>query len=146
MTALSLAYDGYDPAEEGQREALCTLGNGFFACGPTLRRCRRSIPCASGESRRSSSWPKDNRLMRSQATVVENESMVNLPNWLMLTFAIDEGPWIVSCSPATTSMALRSTPAGTEPCQNRRRQPSVNLARREASTCCWNVMCWRGRE
>ena len=25
--------------------------------------------------------------------VVENESMVNLPNWLMLTFAIDEGPW-----------------------------------------------------
>jgi len=26
-----LAYDGYDPAEEGQREALCTLGNGFFA-------------------------------------------------------------------------------------------------------------------
>ena len=31
MTAWSLAYDTYDPAEEGQREALCTLGNGFFA-------------------------------------------------------------------------------------------------------------------
>jgi hypothetical protein len=70
VTAWSLAYDGYDPAEEGQREALCTLGNGFFACGPTLRRCRRSIPCASGESRRSSSWPKDNRrILAVSATV-----------------------------------------------------------------------------
>ena len=31
MRVWRLAYDGYDPAEEGQREALCTLGNGFFA-------------------------------------------------------------------------------------------------------------------
>ena len=31
MRTWSLAYEGYDPAEEGQREALCTLGNGFFA-------------------------------------------------------------------------------------------------------------------
>jgi trehalose/maltose hydrolase-like predicted phosphorylase len=31
VTAWTLEYDAYDPAEEGQREALCTLGNGFFA-------------------------------------------------------------------------------------------------------------------
>jgi trehalose/maltose hydrolase-like predicted phosphorylase len=24
-------YEGVDPAMEGQREALCTLGNGYFA-------------------------------------------------------------------------------------------------------------------
>jgi trehalose/maltose hydrolase-like predicted phosphorylase len=26
-----LAYDGFDPDREGLREALCTLGNGYFA-------------------------------------------------------------------------------------------------------------------
>jgi trehalose/maltose hydrolase-like predicted phosphorylase len=31
MTAWTLAYDGFDPASEGLREALCTLGNGYFA-------------------------------------------------------------------------------------------------------------------
>ena len=27
----TLVYEGFSPAEEGHREALCTLGNGFFA-------------------------------------------------------------------------------------------------------------------
>jgi trehalose/maltose hydrolase-like predicted phosphorylase len=27
----SLVYEGFDPASEGLREALCTLGNGRFA-------------------------------------------------------------------------------------------------------------------
>jgi hypothetical protein len=27
----TLAYDGFDPAGERLREALCTLGNGYFA-------------------------------------------------------------------------------------------------------------------
>ena len=31
-----LAYDGFDPALEGTREALCTLGNGYWA-NPRLR-------------------------------------------------------------------------------------------------------------
>jgi trehalose/maltose hydrolase-like predicted phosphorylase len=26
-----LIYEGFDPAQEGLREALCTLGNGYFA-------------------------------------------------------------------------------------------------------------------
>ena len=30
-SAWSLVYDGFDPAREGIREALCTLGNGYFA-------------------------------------------------------------------------------------------------------------------
>jgi len=90
VTAWSLAYDGYDPAEEGQREALCTLGNGFFAT-------RGAAP----ESRVDSVHNPGtyvagcyNRLADEIAGhLVENESMVNLPNWLMLTFAIDDGPW-----------------------------------------------------
>ncbi|MFD0532937.1 hypothetical protein ACFQY7_03245 [Actinomadura luteofluorescens] len=31
MSRWVLAYDGYDPATEGLREALCTLGNGYVA-------------------------------------------------------------------------------------------------------------------
>ncbi|MFT6591729.1 MAG: hypothetical protein ACJA2P_002587, partial [Rhodoferax sp.] len=30
-TAWSLVFDGFDPLQEGLREALCTLGNGYFA-------------------------------------------------------------------------------------------------------------------
>ncbi|MDO9458506.1 MAG: beta-phosphoglucomutase family hydrolase, partial [Alphaproteobacteria bacterium] len=30
-SAWSLVFDGFDPAHEGIREALCTLGNGYFA-------------------------------------------------------------------------------------------------------------------
>jgi alpha,alpha-trehalase len=90
VTVWSLAYEGYDPAEEGQREALCTLGNGFFAT-------RGAAPESSADSIH---YPGTytagcyNRLRDEIAgQVVDNESMVNLPNWLMLTFAIDDGPW-----------------------------------------------------
>ncbi|MFW6077898.1 MAG: hypothetical protein ACOC71_09090 [Hyphomicrobiales bacterium] len=31
MTDWQLTYDGFDPEEEPLREALCTLGNGYFA-------------------------------------------------------------------------------------------------------------------
>ena len=31
MSGWILSYDGFDPKEEGLREALCTLGNGYFA-------------------------------------------------------------------------------------------------------------------
>ena len=31
MNDWSLVYEGYEPAQEGLREALCTLGNGYFA-------------------------------------------------------------------------------------------------------------------
>ncbi|HKK52061.1 MAG TPA: hypothetical protein VKA74_10755, partial [Myxococcota bacterium] len=31
MKAWSLVHEGYDPEQQGLREALCTLGNGYFA-------------------------------------------------------------------------------------------------------------------
>ena len=90
MTAWSLAYDTYDPAEEGQREALCTLGNGFFATRGAAPESRADGVHNPGTYAAGCY----NRLRDEiEGHVVENESMVNLPNWLMLTFAIDEGPW-----------------------------------------------------
>jgi trehalose 6-phosphate phosphatase len=85
-----LAYDGYDPAEEGQREALCTLGNGFFATRGAAPESR-----ADGVHNPGTYAAGCYNRLRDEIAghVVENESVVNLPNWLMLTFAIDEGPW-----------------------------------------------------
>ena len=90
MTAWSLAYDTYAPAEEGQREAICTLGNGFFATRGAAPESR-----ADGVHNPGTYAAGCYNRLRDEigGHVVENESMVNLPNWLMLTFAIDEGPW-----------------------------------------------------
>ncbi len=47
MTAWSLVYDTFDPKQEGLREALCTLGNGYFAtrgAAPRVRGGRGPLP------------------------------------------------------------------------------------------------------
>ncbi|MDN5368456.1 MAG: hypothetical protein PWP05_1171, partial [Thermovirga sp.] len=31
MSSWNFIYDGFEPEKEGLREALCTLGNGYFA-------------------------------------------------------------------------------------------------------------------
>lgn len=84
------AYDGYDPAQEGLREALCTLGNGFFAT-------RGATPDSEANAVH---YPGTylaggyNRLTTKIAgREIENEDLVNFPNWLPLTFRIDDGAW-----------------------------------------------------
>ena len=87
--AWSLVYDNYDPPLEGMREALCALGNGYF------------------ETRGAAAWARAdgihypgtylaggyNRLSTDIAgRMVENESLVNLPNWLALEVCI-AGRW-----------------------------------------------------
>lgn len=85
-----LRYDAYDPSSEGQREALCTLGNGYFAtrgAAPESTADGVHYPGTYGAgifNRRSTAIA---------GRTVENESIVNLPNWLPLTFRIDGGDW-----------------------------------------------------
>lgn len=89
-TPWSLTYGGYIPDQERLREALCTVGNGYRAtrgCAPEADAGRHHYPgtYAAGLF---------NRLADEVAGVrVENESMVNLPNWLSLKFRIDGGDW-----------------------------------------------------
>jgi alpha,alpha-trehalase len=86
-----LVYEGFDPAREGLREALCTLGNGYFAT-------RGAWP----ESRADGiHYPGTyiagcyNRLITQVAgRWVENEDIVNAPNWIPLSFRIGDGPWL----------------------------------------------------
>ncbi|MEO5693477.1 MAG: beta-phosphoglucomutase family hydrolase [Usitatibacter sp.] len=89
-SAWSLVFEGFDPAREGIREALCTLGNGYFAT-------RAAAPWAVADDIH---YPGTylaggyNRLRTDIAgRVVENEDLVNFPNWLALEFRIGDGDW-----------------------------------------------------
>ncbi len=85
-----LAYDGFEPGQEGLREALCTLGNGYFAtrgAGPESVADEVHYPgtyLAGGY----------NRLATAIAgRTIENEDLVNFPNWLCLDFRVVGGQW-----------------------------------------------------
>ena len=83
-----LTYDGYEPDDEGRREALCTLGNGYMA-----------VRGAAPESRADGThYPGTylagvfNRLDTEVDDVtVTNESMVNQPDWLLLELTDPDG-------------------------------------------------------
>ena len=90
MNPWVLAYDGFDPPTEGLREALCTLGNGYFAT-------RGAAPEAAADAVH---YPGTyvagcyNRLVsRVAGREVENEDLVNFPNWLALTFRVADEDW-----------------------------------------------------
>ncbi|MBB1260715.1 glycoside hydrolase family 65 protein [Streptomyces alkaliterrae] len=77
-------YKGYDPAEEPLREALCTLGNGRFATRGALP---EAAPHAEHHYPGTYAAGLYNRLTSHVAgRDVENEDMVNLPDWLPLRF------------------------------------------------------------
>ncbi|GHC84218.1 glycoside hydrolase family 65 protein [Streptomyces flavofungini] len=84
-------YEGYDPAQERLRESLCTLGNGYFAT-------RGAAPeCAADAVHYPGTYAAGcyNRLTSDVAGCkVENEDMVNLPNWLPLRFRTGSGEWL----------------------------------------------------
>ena len=85
-----LVYRGFAPEQEGLREALCTTGNGYFAT-------RAAAPEASaGDVHSPGTYVAGvfNRLTGEVAgRAVENESLVNVPNWLPLTFRVGDAPW-----------------------------------------------------
>jgi trehalose/maltose hydrolase-like predicted phosphorylase len=79
------AYEGYEPAEERLREALCTLGNGYFATRGAAPETDAGGPHYPGTYVAGCY----NRLVSTVGDrEVENEDMVNLPNWLPLRFRI----------------------------------------------------------
>jgi trehalose/maltose hydrolase-like predicted phosphorylase len=91
VTGWLLRYGGWDPAAEALRETLCALGNGRFvtrAAAPECRAGQGHYPgtYAAGVFDRLTDEIDGHRL--------ENESIVNLPDWQALTFRIDDGPWL----------------------------------------------------
>ena len=91
MSEWVLEYEGFDPVHEGLREALCTLGNGYFATRGAAPESRADGVHYPG-TYVAGCW---NRLRDDVAgQAVDNESMVNLPNWLPVTIAVDGGDWL----------------------------------------------------
>jgi alpha,alpha-trehalase len=87
----SLVYETYDPKAQGLHEALLTLGNGFF--------CTRGA--FAFESAGDTHYPGTylaggyNRASTPIADrEVENEDLVNFPNWLCLSFRPAGGDWL----------------------------------------------------
>jgi trehalose/maltose hydrolase-like predicted phosphorylase len=83
-----LVFDGYDAGAERTRETLCTLGNGYLA---TRGAASEAVPGPD-------SYPGTyvagcyNRLSDVvEGRRIENESIVNLPNWLLLRIAVGDG-------------------------------------------------------
>ncbi len=86
-----LRYDDWSSENHSLREALCTLGNGVFA----TRGAFEEVPdneynypgtyLAGGYNRMKS---------EIEGRTVENEDLVNWPNWLYLTFKIGKRKWL----------------------------------------------------
>lgn len=94
-SAWRLVFEKFDPQNEGVREALCTLGNGYFAT-------RGAAPWAVADDVH---YPGTylgggyNRLRTDIAgRVVENEDLVNFPNWLPLDLRIADQEWFAARS------------------------------------------------
>lgn len=87
MSNWVLAYDHYDPEEEGLREAMTSTGNGYF--------------CTRGASHWSDAdkvhypgtyvhggFNRETTIMAGRPVL--NEDLVNLPNWLVMKLRIQE--------------------------------------------------------
>jgi alpha,alpha-trehalase len=86
-----LRYDGFDPAREGLREALCALGNGVFVTRGA------ATEASADEVHYPGTYVAGgyNELASEVAgRTVVNEDLVNWPNWLRLTFRPEDGDWL----------------------------------------------------
>jgi trehalose/maltose hydrolase-like predicted phosphorylase/beta-phosphoglucomutase-like phosphatase (HAD superfamily) len=88
--AWTLVYGGFEPERQGLRETLCGLGNGYFVT-------RGALPEARADG---INYPGTyvaglyNRLQTPVAgRMVEHEDLVNVPNWLPLSFRMAGGSW-----------------------------------------------------
>ena len=89
-TPWSFTFGGYIPEHERLREALCAVGNGYRA----TRGCAPEADAGPFHYPGTYAAGLYNRLTDEIAGVeIENESLVNLPNWLSLKFRIGGGDW-----------------------------------------------------
>jgi len=86
-----LEYFDYDAKKERSREALLTVGNGYFGTRGAMEESD------ANEINYPGTYIAGvyNRLVTSiSGKDIENEDFVNCPNWLPVRFKIEDGPWI----------------------------------------------------
>jgi len=118
-----LRYLGDEPEVVGRRESLCALANGLIGC-------RAAEPWASDDGVRYPGTYLASIYDRAPEPVgdlvLETESLVNVPNWLPVSFRFDDGPWLDAGDSRITDQELvldmrrglltrrcRVTPSGT---------------------------------
>jgi trehalose/maltose hydrolase-like predicted phosphorylase/beta-phosphoglucomutase-like phosphatase (HAD superfamily) len=86
----TLVYDSFDPAHQGLREALCALGNGYFVT-------RGALPEAEADGVNYPGTYVAGLYNRAKTEIagrtIENEDLVNVPNWLPLQFRVAGEAW-----------------------------------------------------
>lgn len=86
-----MEYDGWNPEQQQHREALCTLGNGRFATRGAFE------GSTAGDIHYPGSYMAggfNRRTSIVSGREVDNEDLVNLPNWLCLYFKPADGEWL----------------------------------------------------
>ncbi len=89
--AWTLRYRGFAPEEEGLREALTTLGNGYFATRGALAESTANDVHYPGTY---IAGGYDRLVTEIAGREVENEDLVNFPNWTCLRFRLAQGDWL----------------------------------------------------
>lgn len=88
--AWMLVYDTWEPKHQPLREALCTLGNGRFATRGAAEEAQAGAEHYPGTYLAGGF----NRLESEvSGRIIENEDLVNWPNWLCLSFRPEGDPW-----------------------------------------------------
>jgi trehalose/maltose hydrolase-like predicted phosphorylase len=91
MNGWQLVYEDYNPRAEGVRETLCTLGNGYFATrGSTVESFADGIHYPGTYI----AGCYDRQTTAIDGQLLDNESMVNMPNWLTMTFRHEGENWL----------------------------------------------------
>ncbi|WP_425557615.1 glycoside hydrolase family 65 protein [Kitasatospora cystarginea] len=86
----TLRYEGFDPVQEGLREVLCAVGNGYLVTRGAAPESRADGVHYPGTYL---AGCYDRATSAVDGHLVDNEDLVNCPNWLPLTFRPEGGEW-----------------------------------------------------
>ncbi len=81
-------YRGFDPAEEGQREALTSTGNGYL-CARGTAEWQDADDVHYPGTYVHGFYDRETAILGGRPVL--NEDLVNLPNWLVLKLRIEDG-------------------------------------------------------
>ncbi len=90
FTDWTITWHGWDPAAQQLREALATLGNGVFATRGAAEEARAGGPHYPGTY---VAGGYDRLESEVEGRWVENEDLVNWPNWLPLCYRVEGEEW-----------------------------------------------------
>lgn len=88
----NISYDDYVPSLEKTREALLTIGNGYFATRGSISECDANETNYPGTYM---AGLYNRNKSEINGRIIENEDFVNCPNWTVFKFKIDDDEnWI----------------------------------------------------